>query len=53
MYKVGTKVVYPLHGVGLISINDQDLRVAFSCIEVSEVQELFDIMLQGVQDLTA
>ena len=40
------------YGVGLISLGKQDLRVAFSCVEKKDVQELFDIILQGVKDLT-
>lgn len=39
------------YGVGLISLGDKNLRVAFSCLEESDVQELFDIVLQGVKDL--
>lgn len=39
------------YGVGLISIDDKNLRVAFSCVEENEIQEMFDIILQGVQDL--
>jgi len=39
------------YGVGLISLGKQDLRVAFSCVEKKDVQELFDIILQGVKDL--
>ncbi|MBN1102162.1 MAG: aminotransferase class I/II-fold pyridoxal phosphate-dependent enzyme [Deltaproteobacteria bacterium] len=39
------------YGVGLISLGKQDLRVAFSCVEKKDIQELFDIVLQGVQDL--
>jgi len=39
------------YGVGLISIGDHDLRVAFSCIEESDVQLLFDTILKGVRDL--
>ena len=39
------------YGVGLISLGKQDLRVAFSCVEKKDVQELFDIVLQGVTDL--
>jgi aspartate/methionine/tyrosine aminotransferase len=41
------------YGVGLISLGKQDLRVAFSCVEKEDVQELFDIVLQGVKDLRA
>ncbi len=39
------------YGVGLISLGKQDLRVAFSSVEKNDVQELFDIILQGVNDL--
>jgi aspartate/methionine/tyrosine aminotransferase len=39
------------YGVGLISLGKEDLRVAFSCVEKKDVQELFDIVLQGVKDL--
>lgn len=40
------------YGVGLISIGKTDLRVAFSCLEEDDIQTLFDIVLQGVCDLT-
>jgi aspartate/methionine/tyrosine aminotransferase len=39
------------YGVGLISLGTHDLRVAFSCIEKKDVQELFDTILKGVRDL--
>nr|HID57748.1 aminotransferase class I/II-fold pyridoxal phosphate-dependent enzyme [Desulfobacterales bacterium] len=39
------------YGVGLISIGKTDLRIAFSCLEQEHIQELFDIVLQGVRDL--
>lgn len=39
------------YGVGLISLGATDLRVAFSCLELGDVQELFDIIYKGVQDL--
>lgn len=39
------------YGVGLISLGQHDLRVAFSCVEKDDVQELFDTVLQGVEDL--
>jgi aspartate/methionine/tyrosine aminotransferase len=41
------------YGVGLISLGQSDLRVAFSCIEKEEVQEIFDIIFQGIKDLEA
>ena len=39
------------YGVGLISIGATDLRVAFSCIEEENIQELFDTILRAVVDL--
>jgi len=39
------------YGVGVISLGERDLRVAFSCIEKEDVQELFDAIHSGVQDL--
>lgn len=39
------------YGVGVISLGERDLRVAFSCIEKSDVPALFDTLLQGVEDL--
>jgi hypothetical protein len=40
------------YGVGVISVGDTDVRVAFSCTEVDDIQELFDLIYQGVQDLS-
>lgn len=40
------------YGVGLIAIGEANLRVAFSCIEENDIQALFDIVLQGVRDLS-
>lgn len=39
------------YGVGLIALGATDIRVAFSCLELGDVEELFDIIYQGVQDL--
>jgi aspartate/methionine/tyrosine aminotransferase len=39
------------YGVGLISLGKTDLRVAFSCLEKDDIEELFDTVLQGVVDL--
>jgi aspartate/methionine/tyrosine aminotransferase len=41
------------YGVGLISLGPRQLRVAFSCIDADQIQELFDTVLQGVKDLEA
>lgn len=40
------------YGVGTISINKTDLRIAFSCIAEQDIQELFDIIYKAVQDLS-
>jgi aspartate/tyrosine/aromatic aminotransferase len=40
------------YGVGLISIGDDKLRIAFSCLEENDIQTLFDTVLQGVHDLS-
>jgi aspartate/methionine/tyrosine aminotransferase len=39
------------YGVGLIALGDKDLRVAFSCLDLGDIEVLFDIVLQGVKDL--
>lgn len=39
------------YGVGLISIGTQNIRVAFSCLEETDVQTLFDIIMSGINDL--
>ena len=39
------------YGLGTIANNDTDLRLAFSCLEVEEIQDVFDLLLQGWRDL--
>lgn len=39
------------HQVGLISTSDSDLRVAFSCLEVEQVEPLFDTVHQAITEL--
>ncbi|MFH1628917.1 MAG: aminotransferase class I/II-fold pyridoxal phosphate-dependent enzyme [Pseudomonadota bacterium] len=39
------------YGIGLISLGETDLRVAFSCLEKEDTQELFDTLLKAVKDL--
>lgn len=47
------------YGVGVVATSDTDIRVAFSCVELDDLQELFDIMLRcaiemhGETDLVA
>lgn len=40
------------YGVGVIAMGTENLRVAFSCIEIDDIPELFDIILRGIEDLT-
>ncbi|MFZ3102463.1 MAG: aminotransferase class I/II-fold pyridoxal phosphate-dependent enzyme [Desulfitobacteriaceae bacterium] len=39
------------YGVGVISLEERDVRIAFSCVEEQDLQELFDLIYQGVRDL--
>jgi aspartate/methionine/tyrosine aminotransferase len=40
------------YGVGTISINPTDLRIAFSCIAEEDISELFALIHRGVRDLS-
>ncbi len=39
------------YGVGTISVNKTDLRIAFSCIAEENIEELFNIIYQAAKDL--
>ena len=39
------------HGVGIIAVKDKYIRIAFSCVEESDITKLFDIILQGIREL--
>lgn len=39
------------YGVGTIALGKSDLRIAFSCIEEEDIEELFNLIHQGVLDL--
>jgi len=39
------------YGVGVIAIGESDLRVAFSCVEEEDLEELFSLIHQGMKDL--
>ncbi|MCF6179709.1 MAG: aminotransferase class I/II-fold pyridoxal phosphate-dependent enzyme [Geopsychrobacter sp.] len=39
------------YGVGAISINKTDLRIAFSCIAETDISELFELIYQAESDL--
>ena len=38
------------HGIGVIAIGSTDIRVAFSCLEVDQVEPLFEALHAVVQD---
>jgi aspartate/methionine/tyrosine aminotransferase len=40
------------YGVGIIALGESDVRVAFSCVEEQDLEELFDLIYRGVLDLT-
>jgi len=39
------------YGVGTIALGERNLRIAFSCVEEEDIPQLFDDILQAVQDL--
>lgn len=39
------------YGVGVISLGDNDVRIAFSCVEEQDIEQLFDLIYQGFKDL--
>lgn len=39
------------HGVGTIALGETDLRVAFSCIEEGNLEELFNLIYQSVKEI--
>lgn len=39
------------YGVGTVAINPTDLRVAFSCVEEQEIEELFNLIYKGAEDI--
>ena len=39
------------HGVGAISIGKTDLRVAFSCVDIEHLDELFEIIAMSIKEL--
>jgi aspartate/methionine/tyrosine aminotransferase len=39
------------YGVGVISLGKTDLRIAFSCVEEEDIQDIFNIIFQGIKDI--
>lgn len=39
------------YGIGLIASGPSDLRIAFSCLEVAEIETLFEMLHKAIQEL--
>ena len=39
------------HQTGLISTSATDIRIAFSCLEVEQIEPLFEVLHRGIQEL--
>ncbi|NMA68657.1 MAG: hypothetical protein GX958_04475, partial [Desulfitobacterium sp.] len=39
------------YGVGVVALDDYDVRIAFSCVEEEDLEELFGLIYQGIKDL--
>ena len=39
------------HGIGLIAEGESDLRIAFSCLELAEIEPLFEALHRAIQEL--
>jgi aspartate/methionine/tyrosine aminotransferase len=39
------------HGIGLVATSPSDLRVAFSCLELEEIEPLFEALHRAIQEL--
>jgi aspartate/methionine/tyrosine aminotransferase len=40
------------YGIGLIALAENNLRIAFSCLDEKEIPQLFDMIVKGIEDLT-
>jgi len=39
------------YGIGLISMGEKDLRIAFSCVEEKDIPALFDTIFQAIEEM--
>ena len=39
------------YGVGVISLGEMDIRIAFSCVEEEDIQDIFNIIFQAIKDI--
>lgn len=40
-----------LYGIGVISLDETDIRITFSCLQKEHVKDLFDILYTAIEDL--
>ncbi len=41
------------HGVGVIALGEEDIRIAFSCVELEEIEDLFEVLYIACEELKA
>ena len=39
------------YGVGVIATGDKDVRIAFSCVDIDKIEELFEIIYLGAKEI--
>ena len=39
------------YSIGIIALNDSDIRIAFSCVEKNDIPHVFDSIAKGIEDL--
>ncbi len=39
------------YGIGLISLGESDVRVAFSCLDEDQIEPLFEFVHQAIREL--
>ena len=39
-------------GLGLIALGEKDIRIAFSSLEVKQIEEVFEAISRGIKDLS-
>jgi hypothetical protein len=39
------------YGIGVIAVGPTDIRVAFSCLEVGDIEPLFEDLHKAIQDM--
>ena len=39
------------YSIGVIALNDSDIRIAFSCVEKDDIPHVFDSIAKAISDL--